>query len=129
MNCVAFYLHNSSMPNMDYSTILQGNPGLPGSEYEFLLVSYLLEERENNIDSYLFVDFDGYIPHKHCFKIVNLKDCCLQCERMHIDRLIIDIKYLDFNVLDQFADKICIYVWAHNQPSTQLLNILRAVLI
>ena len=123
MNCVAFYLHNSSMPNMDYSTILQGNPGLPGSEYEFLLVSYLLEERENNIDSYLFVDFDGYIPHKHCFKIVNLKDCCLQCERMHIDRLIIDIKYLDFNVLDQFADKICIYVWAHNQPSTQLLNI------
>ena len=27
---------------------------------------------------------------------------------MHIDRLIIDIKYLDFNVLDQFADKICI---------------------
>ncbi|MDD6641962.1 MAG: glycosyltransferase [Bacteroidales bacterium] len=124
MNRIAFYLHNPSMPNIDYSGVLQSNPGIPGSEYEFLLVSYLLDIRDNNIDSYLFVDFDGQFPHTHCLKTIDLQDCCQQCERMHIDRLIIDIKYLDFKVLDQFADKICIYVWAHNQPSTQLLNIL-----
>ena len=86
-------------------------------------MSYLLDIRDNNIDSYLFVDFDGQFPHTHCLKTIDLQDCCQQCERMHIDRLIIDIKYLDFEILDQFADKLYIYVWAHNQPSTQLLNI------
>ena len=54
---VAFYLNNPTLPECDYSSIIKGNPGLGGSEYEFLLVPYLLEQRENEIEVYLFCEF------------------------------------------------------------------------
>ena len=50
---------------MDYSLVTKGNPGIGGSEYEFLIVSTYLDQRDNNLDVYLFVNFKGKFPHKN----------------------------------------------------------------
>lgn len=50
---IAFFLDKENLNKQDYSKILDGNPGIEGSEYKFLLVSYLLEQREKGINSIL----------------------------------------------------------------------------
>ena len=39
---VAFYLDKTGLEALDFSSFESGNPGMGGSEYEFLLVSQLL---------------------------------------------------------------------------------------
>lgn len=53
---VAFYLNNEDyISNKDFTNIMKGNPGIGGSEYMVLLISYLLTTRENNIKVRLYV--------------------------------------------------------------------------
>ena len=107
---IAFYLNNPTLPEGDYSSIITGNPGLGGSEYEFLLVPYLLEQRENEIDVYLFVNFKGTFPHKNVFYAGQLYDVCVKCCDLGINLLVVDIKYFDKNVLDGFSKSLSILV-------------------
>jgi len=50
MRKIAFYLDKGNLEQLDYSTFKKGNPGMGGSEYEFLLVSQLLRERNNGLE-------------------------------------------------------------------------------
>jgi len=121
MKKVAFYLNNSSLPNQNYCDIVYDNPGLPGSEYEFLLVSQLLDSRKNELEIWLFINFDGKFPHQHVVKIHNLKDCCKICAEENIGTLVVDVKYFDENVMSGFANLNYI-VWAHNFMSFKQID-------
>lgn len=122
MQKVAFFVNNPSLPNKDYTSIDRCNPGIAGSEYEFLLVSYLLQNRENGIDPYLLVNFEGVLPHKNIIKVNNLDDSCKVCVENEIFEVVVDIKSLDFSVLDHYADKLSIIVWAHNTVMYSVLD-------
>ena len=47
---IAFYINNSQFPDLDCSGLQEGNPGIGGTWYEFLLISQQLAERNNGID-------------------------------------------------------------------------------
>lgn len=68
---IAFFLDKENLNKQDYSKILDGNPGIGGSEYEILLVSYLLEQRENGINSILLTRSKQHFPHKNVQYINN----------------------------------------------------------
>ena len=120
---IAFFLNNKSLPNKDYSDIINFNNGLPGSEYEFLLVSYLLDKRDNNLEVYLFVNFEASLPHSNIVKVNNLGDCCSYCVNNDILKLVIDGKYFDKNILDNYSHLQYI-IWAHNTLSIKTLTLL-----
>lgn len=112
------------MQNRDYSSIIECNPGIAGSEYEFLLVPYLLELRNNGIEPYLLVNFLGKFPHRNAIQIVGLEDSCQYCIENNIEALVVDIKYFDKEVLDKFGDSLSIVIWAHNNVPYDTLDLL-----
>ncbi len=120
---VAFFLDSHSMPNKDYSDIVSGNPGIAGSEYEILLVSYLLEQRGNNINSVLITNADVRFPHNRIVYASSLNECCHYCDKNKIELLVIDIKYFNKSVLDQYSKAISIIIWAHNDVSYKQWNL------
>ena len=117
---IAFYINKPTLPNRDYGNLEKGNPGLPGSEYEFLLVSQLLDKRNNGLEIHLLANFDGTFPHSHIVKVTDLESCCKVCEEMGIGTLVVDVKYFDKAVMDGYA-KLDYIIWAHNcMPIRQL---------
>ncbi len=118
---IALWLNNPSLPNMDYTAIMHGNPGLPGSEYEFLLLSYYLQCRNNGIESYLFVNFEGTFPHKHVCRANSLDECAALCSELGIEKIVVDVKYATPRSLKAFAATMQIFIWAHNHPSSKML--------
>lgn len=111
------------MKNLDYSSIIDHNPGIAGSEYELLLVPYLLELRENDFDPYLLVNFSGTFPHKNVFRVGNLDDCCQFCLKEKVEILVVDIKYFNKQVLDRYGNYLSVIIWAHNNVSYDTLDL------
>ena len=54
---------------LDCSNITQGNPGMGGTGYELLIVSYLLQQRDNGIEPVLFTRSNLITPHKHVIPV------------------------------------------------------------
>lgn len=123
MKKIAFFLNNNTLPDMDYSLVTKGNPGIGGSEYEFLIVSTYLDQRDNNLDVYLFVNFKGKFPHKNIVQVERLEDCCEYCKKNNIKDIVLDIKSFDCNILNGYADSLNVYIWAHNYASYKVLNL------
>lgn len=123
MQKIAFFLNNHSMLNIDYSGILEGNPGVAGSEYEFLLIPYLLEIRDNDIDPYLCVNFSGNFPHKNVEYTNDLKEACDFCMKEGINQIVVDIKYFNHNILKNYENRLSVLIWAHNNVSYNLLKL------
>lgn len=118
---VAFYLDNNNLNNQDYTKIVEGNPGIGGSEYEFLLVSYLLEQRDNGIDSVLLTRSNLAFPHKCTKYVKSLKESCDFCKSQNIEVLVINQAQFNRSIFDEYADDLSLILWAHNDiPSSQL---------
>jgi len=111
---IGFYLKNTGFANTNIENILEGNPGIGGSEYEILSISYLLSKRNNEIEVILFVDKEGYFPDLNYIVVNNLKNCLLQCEMSNIKFLILDYKSHDKLLMQQHANNIKYIIWAHN---------------
>lgn len=120
---VGFYLNSPSMPDGDYSMISAYNPGIAGSEYEFLLVPFLLQQRDNGIDPYLLTNYKGVFPHKYQALVNNLDDCCQYCIDNSIEVLVIDIKYFSLEVLERYRHGLSVVIWAHNNVPYCLLDL------
>ena len=56
---IAFYINNSQFPDLDCSGLQEGNPGIGGTWYEFLLISQQLAERNNGIDVVLYLQVEN----------------------------------------------------------------------
>lgn len=123
MKKIAFFLNNPTLPYRDYSSILDGNPGIGGSEYEFLLVSYLLEIRDNGLEIHLFTNCKGKLPHKRIHQVKNLNEACLYSTKHNISEMVVDIKHFSFDVLDNYKEFLKIIIWAHNNISYKLLDL------
>jgi len=111
---IGFYLKNKGFAKINLENTLEGNPGIGGSEYEILSISYLLSKRNNKIEVLLFVDEQGCFPDLNYIVVNNLENCLLQCEKNSISFLVLDYKSHNKLLMHQHANNIRYIIWAHN---------------
>lgn len=112
---VGFFLNQ--LDSTDCRGILQGNPGIGGSEYEILLVSYLLEQRSNEIDVNLLLKVPMKVPHKKTSIVGDIEGLCNYCTKEKIHVLIINQSQYNFRTKKYFdvcANDVSLILWDHN---------------
>ena len=116
MKRVAFFLDNLGFSSVDCSNVLNGNPGIGGTEWLFIVVSTLLARRSNEIDVTLYTTKSGQFPVEVPTKIVkDLSEAIVLSDSDNIDYLI--IKHLASNIIEQrlnvITQKVRIICWCH----------------
>lgn len=116
MKKVAFFLDNNGFASIDCSHALNGNPGIGGTEWLFIVVSSLLSNRHNKIDVTLYTTRLGQFPQGLKTKVVkDLSDAIALSDADKQDLLI--IKHLASNIVDQVLDvktqNVRIICWCH----------------
>lgn len=121
---VGFYFDNKAISKIDFRNVLQGNPGVGGSEYSAVLISYLLAIRENKIDVSLFCTSIGNFPQNLDVCIVeDLKTCLYKADVEGYDYLVVDSKKISPALLRSIDDRsLKIFLWANNFLSKQELD-------
>lgn len=122
MDRIAFFLNGSNIQEKDLSELLTKSYRLGGSEFEFLVVSYLIEQRDNNINSYFLSNYDGKVPHQEFHKVKDLDQACNFCLLNSIGRIVVDIKQFDEIIIKKYSKKLEFYIWAHNIVGEYILN-------
>lgn len=123
MRRIAFFLNQPNISEKDLSDILTKSYKLGGSEYEFLLVSYLIEQRDNGIKSYFLSNYDGIVPHKEFHHIEKMEKACAFCISHSIDCLVIDIKHFQEEIIKKYSKRLSFFVWTHNMVGEYQLNL------
>ena len=113
---IGFFLENSSLGFIDYTNILQGNPGIGGSEFQVILNSYLLSQNPK-YKIYLFAQTESNFPKGiDIIYETDLKKCIQLCKDY-------EIKYFIFKEQPQWITNQCfqnipfglnLIVWCHN---------------
>lgn len=121
---VGFYFDNKAISKIDFRNVLQGNPGVGGSEYSVVLISYLLSIRENKLDVSLFCTSIGNFPQNLDVCIVeDLKSCIYKADVESYDYLIVDSKKFSPVLLRSLDEEnLKIFLWANNFLSKQELD-------
>ncbi len=123
---IAFYLDIDHVQHLDCTRLLEGNPGVGGSEYEFLLVSFLLSQRDNGLDVHLLSRGEVSVPHEHHAVVGGHEGLCRYCKEHGIDTLVINQgQYTDrtMHVFDACASWLKLILWDHNGMSDQKLSV------
>ena len=115
---VAFYI-NSFRPDDGFnaSSLISGNPGLGGTEYMVMLISYLLQERNNDIDVIMLSscgeEIEGFKTTKYT---PNIKEAISLCEKEGVDYLIFchDSKFIIDGSLSVKTCHTRLIPWCHN---------------
>lgn len=123
---IAFFIDNKNISNVDCTSIKEGNPGIGGTEYMILLISYLLNVRNNGIEVILLPTSKGFFPSD--IKIVSckdLKDGYIIANEMKCNYFI--FKHMDYYVNDFFSKLYSSYFtkiipWCHNFCSFKSLR-------
>lgn len=121
---IAFYLDKENLKFQNYSNILDGNPGLGGTTYEFLLVSYLLDKRDNQIDVILLTRSNLNFPHKNVYYVKDLKDACQLCIANNIPLIVINQGQFNQETLTPYSKILSFILWAHNTMSYSKLSLI-----
>tara|TARA_B110000902_G_C14294287_1_gene582490 strand:+ start:2205 stop:3482 length:1278 start_codon:yes stop_codon:yes gene_type:complete len=111
---VGFFLRNKGICSINTSNVLDANPGIGGSEYEILCISYLLSLRKNNIDIILYVEEDGFFPDMKCKVVKDLENCVNSCLNDNVEILIIDYKHHEKEIINKTENNLKYFIWAHN---------------
>ncbi len=122
MHRIAFFLNGLNIQEKDLSELLTKSYRLGGSEFEFLVVSLLIEQRDNGIQSYLLSNYDGIVPHKEFHYVEDFKQACDFCVCNSIKRIVIDIKQFNETVINKYSKTLEFYIWAHNIVGEYILN-------
>ena len=121
---IGFFLENSPLGFIDYTNILQGNPGIGGSEFQVILNAYLLSLNPQ-YKVYLFAQTKSIFPKEIeiiCEK--DFKQCIHLCKKY-------EIKYFIFKEQPHWITDKCfqdiplginLIAWCHNFLSTKRLD-------
>lgn len=124
---VVFYQPTESFYKIDCSGIEKGNPGIGGSEYEFLLVPYLLEKRTDDIEPFLVTTLPIHSPHKNKKAIGNgINSLCDYCSEYNVDVVVINQVLFNENnksVFDKYSFNFVLVLWDHNGMSMRKLSL------
>lgn len=124
---VGLYLENKNIANVDLSKPEEGNPGIGGTQYNFItLPYYFIKYFPNEIEFVWYANNTGNLPG--VIESHEVEDCINAVETavkqncdMFIWRPTTDEKGMKFiEKLDSF--KIKIIAWVHNTPHLNALN-------
>lgn len=118
----AFFLNGTNIQEKNLSELLTKSYRLGGSEFEILIVSLFIEQRNNRIKSYLLSNYNGIVPHKEFHFVKDLEKACDFCVRNSINKIVIDVKQFNETVIDKYLNKLEFYIWAHNIVGEYILN-------
>lgn len=116
MRKIAFYLENAPISSVDCSNILQGNPGIGGTQYMIIVISYLLSLRDNGLEIKTYSNSEGVFPDKYNYSIVNDFNYAVRlASKEGFDCLIFrhDAEMITSGALDKVTEDIKLIVWDH----------------
>lgn len=121
---IGFYFDNKNNSNIDFRKVAQGNPGVGGSEYSVVLISYLLSVRDNKINVCLFCTSEGVFPEKIDICVIeDLKSCIYKADFEGYDYLVVDSKKVNPSLLNTIRCKnVKLLLWANNFISKHELD-------
>lgn len=124
MRKIAFHFYNDGVPNVDFTTITEGNPGVGGTVFLAVLIPTLLASRPK-VAPILLSNKDclipPYLPNVVCGDIYGALEYCRA--NKDIDAIVVDSKKIYFDIIRQYPD-VNIILWANNPMS---INYLRGV--
>lgn len=117
MKRVAFFLNNSTIADVELTHVLDGNPGIGGTEYMVVLVSYVLSLRDNDIDVKTYVTRRAVFPPKYLYSVVtNIKEA-ISCAGNEGYEYLVYCHSNEFVFQNDFNDvcsNIKLIPWCHN---------------
>lgn len=123
---IGFYINNKNISNVDCSSIVDGNPGIGGTEYLFYLTAYLFKKTyKEEFDVRMLVTTRCIIPTDMSFEVVkDKKSAIIQAINKDFDVLVVKYEEIDFTqgVYDNEASKVKIVIWAHNFIPNHILR-------
>ncbi len=115
---IGFFIDNKNIKEVDCKNIVFGNPGIGGTEYMILIISYMLSIRDNGIEVLLFSTELGIFPESMSNILCKgIKEGYLKANNLKCDYFI--YKHMDRYVKDVFSKlpslyKTKIIPWCHN---------------
>lgn len=123
---VGFYIKNKNISKVDCSSIIDGNPGIGGTEYLFYLTAYLLKTTyKEELDVRMLVSTHCILPLDMPFQVVEDKRSAISlADKDNYDILVVKYEELDFyeGVYDNAGLKVKIVIWAHNIIPNHILR-------
>lgn len=116
MKKIAFYLENKSFSEVDCSNILQGNPGIGGTQYMIIVVSYLLFLRNNGLEVKTYSNSQGVFPADYNYSVIrDFNEAVDKAYEEGCDCLIFrhDADLITSGALDRVNTDIKLIVWDH----------------
>ena len=116
MRKVAFYINNATLSSVDCKGITVANPGIGGSEYQFILISYLLMQRHNGLDVKVYTTAEGIFPDGFCYEIVSeLTAAVTAAERWGAEYLVFkhEVGHILERTLEQIRSSVKLISWCH----------------
>ena len=126
MKKVAFFISNRSYANINCCRIYDGNPGIGGSEFVKLIISYLLTIRDNGIEVTVFTVSKGIFPEEIVQKQVsNLTEAVLIADANNVDYFVFDHNPQNMNLIRNVNPTHLKFITlCHNFASIHALDLL-----
>lgn len=121
---IAFFVNNRTYSDLDCRRIMEGNPGIGGTEYMNLLVSYLLTIRDNGIEVIFYTTVAGLFPVElHTEVVRDLKDAVLDADKREFDYILFNCDAQNLSLVKGIELHYTKFiVWCHNFASRFLLD-------
>lgn len=117
---IAFYLKNKNTLNC--SKIIDGNPGLGGSEYLIILIPTLLSLKYKDIEVTLYTDYQGQLPRElHTIACSSFEDFASLCSKNEEDYCVVNYTSVQNNVIKN-SPNLNFIIWCHNFASWKNLD-------
>lgn len=124
---IGFYLANGLVPNADLRFPERGNPGIGGTEFAFVTLPYFFSLYYEDFDLVIYANVTGYLPDR--FTTIQVSDSVTAAHKAIEDKCqILIVRLCDRDVNTDLIRVISgsdlkVIVWAHNNPSSQQMNI------
>lgn len=115
MKNVCFFLDNACISSVDASHIADGNPGMGGTEYLILLMSYLLSIRDNNIQVYLYTTRVQKLPLEIDYRVVETIDQAISLAQQNKTEYFIakhDVEFITKRSFEK-TQNLKFVIWCH----------------
>lgn len=120
---IAFYLPNKFCA-VDCTDINSGNPGIGGTEYMIIALSYYLTIRENGHKIFLFAQNDTLLPEKcNVKKVIDVRDALVKIKEEKFDCLIVQNSPETNLLFNEELGELKIIIWGHSFMSRKQWNL------
>lgn len=120
---IAFYLPNKFCAT-NCTDIDSGNPGIGGTEYMIIAISYYLTIRENGHEIFLFAQNDNLLPEQcNVKRVLNVRDALFKSKEEKIDCLVVQNSPETNSLFNEELGELKIVIWGHSFMSRKQWNL------